>query len=157
MTKPSRFGKSWRSVIRKIGNWLRVWLKCISAGRCYEWGTRKAEGSLDQALVHDPKNVRCRYFRALYDWKRERHIAAANRLRDLAEQCGEDARILYHAGLRLLLNGEPEPALRYLERAAQQRESYYGRLASWAIANHHVGEGQYAEAEAILAGTAWST
>jgi tetratricopeptide (TPR) repeat protein len=122
-----------------------------------QWDSREADGSLDQALVHDPQSVRCRYFRALYDWKRGKPADEADRLRDLAEQCDQDARILYHAGLRLLLDGAPEEALRYLERAARQRESDYGRYASWAIANHHAGQGQYAEAEAVLAGTAWST
>jgi tetratricopeptide (TPR) repeat protein len=117
------------------------------------WESREAESLLDQALVHDPGNARCQYFRALYDWKRGQLSPAAARLRELGEH-SEDPRVLYHAGLCLALSGAQDEAARYFERAAVHRDNDYGLYAAWAIANQHIRQGQYAEAEAILAGFA---
>ena len=119
-----------------------------------QWESREAEILLDQALMLDARNERCRYYRALYDWKRGKLVDAAERLRELAEDGGGDARVLYHLGLCLSLNGKADEAAPYFERAARDCSNDYGRYASWAIANHHVRQGRYAEAEAALAGIA---
>jgi tetratricopeptide (TPR) repeat protein len=116
------------------------------------WESREAETLLDHALTLDARNECCRYYRALYDWKRRRLTEAAERLRELAEDGGGDARALYHLGLCLSLNGKSDEAAPYFELAARDRSSDYGRYASLAIANHHVRLGRYAEAEAALAG-----
>lgn len=117
------------------------------------WESREAEALLDQALVHDPRHTKARYYRALQDWKRGRAAEAEGRLRELASDGGAaDARALYHLGVCLALNGKAGEASPYFERAARDRSSDYGRYAAWALANEHIGQGRYAEAEAILAG-----
>jgi tetratricopeptide (TPR) repeat protein len=109
-----------------------------------------AETLLDRALALDPENPRYRYYRALYHLKHRRFDDAADQLRALPQ----DARVLYHLALCLLLKSEPTEAMPLFERAAaQQKTDAYGRYAAWAIANHHVGQQRYAEAAAILAGT----
>ena len=109
----------------------------------------QAEELLDRARELDAQNPRCAYYRALLDMQRHRWDRAADGLRSLPE----DARVLYHLGLCHSFQGECEQAMHYFERAMRMEPGGYGRYAAWAIANQHVRRRQYAEADAILAGS----
>jgi tetratricopeptide (TPR) repeat protein len=115
-----------------------------------QFDSSEVEALLDRVLALDPEHPGCGYYRALYHLKHRRFDAAADQLRALPQ----DARVLYHLGLCLLLNDETADAMTLFERAAvQQKTDLYGRYAAWAIANHYAGQQRYAEAEAVLAGT----
>ena len=121
--------------------YLREALRDLASPEAEEW--------LDRAAALDPRNPRCGYYRALLHIQRRRWNRAADELRSLPE----DARVLYHLGLCLSLEDDCEQAMPYFERAMRQQPVSYGRYAAWAIANHHVRQRQYAEADAILAGS----
>jgi tetratricopeptide (TPR) repeat protein len=107
------------------------------------------EPLLDRAQALDPQNSRSSYYRALYYLKHHRFDDAADQLRALPQ----DARVLYHLGLCLLLKAETAQAMPLFERAAQQKTDPYARYAAFAIANHHVQQQRYADAEAVLSAT----
>ena len=121
--------------------YLREALRDLDNPRVEEW--------LDRARELDAQNPRCVYYLALLHMKRRQWDRAAKRLGTLPE----DARVLYHLGLCHSFQGECEQAMLCFERAMRQEPGGYGRYAAWAIANHHVRRREYAEADAVLAGS----